>query len=218
MVNMSSICYIVGAGEYIPLDFIKNEDDFVIACDGGLKYLKEYKIIPDLILGDFDSLGYVPQGKNVIKLNPVKDDTDVVAAIRIAEKKGYKDYRFYCCTGGAISHTLANIQCLIRLSKAGLRGYLFDKTETITAVTDGELSFNAASGFVSVFAADKFSFGVTLKGMKYPLTNYSMRNVYPIGVSNEFYADKSTVSVKKGTLIVVFPSNTDLPRFTPFSF
>lgn len=215
---MSGVCYIVGAGDFLPLDFIKKEGDFIIACDGGLKYLKEYNIVPDLILGDFDSLGYIPEGKNVIKLNPVKDDTDVVAAIRIAEKMGYKDYRFYCCTGGAISHTIANIQCLIRLSKKGLRGYLFDKTETLTAVTDGELSFTAAKGFVSVFAADKQAYGVTLKGMKYPLTNYTMRNVYPIGVSNEFTADRSTISVKKGTLIVIFPSNADLPEFTSFSF
>ena len=71
------ICYIVGAGECAEINFKKEENDFVIAADGGYKYLLEAGIIPDAIIGDFDSLGFLPEGNNVLKLNPVKDITDM---------------------------------------------------------------------------------------------------------------------------------------------
>ncbi len=210
---MKGICHIVGAGEETALTFKSGDGDLLIACDGGLKYLEKYGLTPDIIIGDFDSLNYEPKGENVIKLNPVKDDTDVLAAINYAYKLGYDDFFLHCCLGNSLSHTLANIQILTKLSRDKKRAFLTGADYTVTAITDGELFFPAADnlqGFISVFSPD-VSYGVTLKGLKYPLENYTMKNTYPIGVSNEFTGISASVSVKSGTLIVIFPTNINFP-------
>ena len=63
-----SICYIVGAGECKKLDFTKKDGDIVIAADGGYKYLQRAGIKPDIVIGDFDSLGKAPEGEKIIRL------------------------------------------------------------------------------------------------------------------------------------------------------
>lgn len=62
------ICYVIGAGENYGLDFCPKPDDYVIAADGGLKYLEQCNIKPDLVIGDFDTLKYTPQHHNVMML------------------------------------------------------------------------------------------------------------------------------------------------------
>ena len=207
---MNGICYIVGAGEETPLDFTLTDSDFLIACDGGLTYLNKYGYTPDIIIGDFDSLGYIPEGKTVVRLNPIKDDTDVLAAVKHAYNLGYDDFRFYCCLGGTISHTFANIQILTKLSRDKKRALFIGKEQTITAITDGELTLPAAVGFISVFTPD-IAYGVNLKGLKYPLKNYTLKNDFPLGVSNEFIDVSASVSVRYGTLIVIYPSDVRYP-------
>ena len=82
-----SVCRIVGAGECKKTDFKKQNGDLIIAADGGCVYLEKAGIVPDIIIGDFDSLGYVPEGNEVVKLNPVKDITDMDAAVNEGIKK-----------------------------------------------------------------------------------------------------------------------------------
>ena len=77
------ICYVVGAGENYGLDFEPEKEDFVIAADAGLRYLEEIGIAADLIVGDFDTLQYIPQRENVLELPAEKDDTDMAIAIKI---------------------------------------------------------------------------------------------------------------------------------------
>lgn len=83
------ICYIVGAGDCLGLEFHPSEEDLVIAADAGLRYLEQSGIAADLIIGDFDTLGNAPAGTNVITLSCEKDDTDMLAAVREGIKAGY---------------------------------------------------------------------------------------------------------------------------------
>lgn len=69
-------CYIVGAGSFEKLDSLPQEGDLVIAADGGYAYLKQLGIQPDVLLGDFDSLEYVPEHDHILRHSPIKDDTD----------------------------------------------------------------------------------------------------------------------------------------------
>ena len=80
---MDGICYLVCAGKIAPLSFAPAAGDLVVAVDGGLTYLEEAGIKPDIALGDFDSLGRVPGGPEVVRLDSVKDDTDTYAAARL---------------------------------------------------------------------------------------------------------------------------------------
>ena len=201
------ICYIVGAGECKKLDINKKSDDMIIAADGGYRYLLEAGIEPDVIIGDFDSLGVIPDGRNVIKLNPVKDVTDMYAASEIGIEKGYSEFCFYGACGGRFDHTLANIQLAVSLSQKNIRVFINDGDSIITAITDDSIEFSEEnSGYISVFSHSDECTGVYIKGLKYPLENATLKNSFPLGVSNEFIGYKSKITIGNGTAVIVFNS------------
>lgn len=204
------ICYVVGAGENYGLDFKSKKDDFVIAADAGLCYLEEKGITPNLIVGDFDTLHYVPERGSVLKLLEEKDDTDMLMAVKEGIKAGYTDFHIYCGTGGRIDHTIANLQVLAYLSEQKMQGFLFYKDCVLAMITDRELVFDVVdSGYVSVFSHSEKSTGVYLRNLKYELNDATLTNSFPLGVSNEFIGKKSSISVKKGTLLISFPKGVE---------
>ena len=198
------VCYIIGAGECKKLDFTKEKDDLIIAADGGCSYLEKFGIIPDLIIGDFDSLGRIPDGQEVIVLNPVKDITDMNAAVDEGIKRGYTEFHLYGACGGRVDHTFANIQLIAQLAQKNIKASVHDDM-IITAVCDGVLRFKPdCKGYISVFSHSDRSEGVTVKGLKYTLDNAQLNNSFPLGVSNEFIGEESIICVKNGTLIVIY--------------
>lgn len=207
MSEKTGICYIVGAGENYGTHFSPCADDLVIAADAGFQVLEQNGINMDLVIGDFDSLSYVPKHANVRALNREKDDTDMRAAVLEGLKAGYETFHIYGGTGGRIEHTIANMQLLAELSSGGKRGFLFGRDYIITALTNGTFVFpDHVSGYVSVFAHSDRAEGVWLKGLKYELQDAVLSNRYPLGVSNEFIGKESSISVKNGTLLIVFPA------------
>jgi thiamine pyrophosphokinase len=198
------ICHIVGAGETLRLALNKDTGDLVIAADAGYDTLIKAGVEPDIVIGDFDSLPGLPAHPNTIRLSREKDDTDMLAAIRLGLERSYTLFHIYGGTGGRLDHTLANIQCLAFLSQRNARGILFGTNESITAITNGSICFKAESkGYVSVFAHGNKARGVTLTGLKYPLTDATLTNTFPVGVSNEFTGRISKIEVREGTLIIV---------------
>ena len=206
MSEKTGICYIVGAGENYGIDFSPCADDFVIAADAGFQVLEQNGIDMDLVIGDFDSLPFVPKHPEVITLKKEKDDTDMRAAVLEGLKAGYGTFHIYGGTGGRIEHTIANMQLLAELSSGGKRGFLFGRDYIITALTNGTLMLpDHISGYVSVFAHSDRAEGVWLKGLKYELQNAVLTNSYPLGVSNELIGKESSITVKNGTLLIIFP-------------
>ena len=196
------ICYIIGAAK-APELYIKKENSFVIAADGGLLNLEE--TIPDISVGDFDSLGFVPKNCKTEVLPVEKDVTDTAYAAYFAEEKGFKTIVIYGGMGGRPDHTFANISLLASLSKKGIRAYLIGDGYVTTAITDSNIDFEEAKkGTVSVFSADTVAEGVTEEGLKYPLQNYNLKFSDHIGVSNSFTGAPSSVSVENGTIIVMW--------------
>lgn len=207
---LKGVCHIVGAGDFFGMDKPR-DGDFVIAADGGLKYLEALGIIPDIIVGDFDSLGRVPSGSNVIVLPCEKDETDMSFAASVGLERGYKHFRLYGASGGRFDHTLSNIALLASLSKQGAAATMNAGETSVSAITDSELHFSAdAEGYISVFSYCDSSLGVNIKNLKYPLCDYTLESTSVIGTSNEFLGVESSVSVAHGTLIVLYPS-----RFYP---
>lgn len=199
------VCYIVGAGDCTELNINKNNDDLIIAADGGYRYLINANICPDLIIGDFDSLGDIPEGGNVIKLNPVKDITDMDAAVQIGIEKGYSEFHIYGACGGRFDHTLANVQLVASVASKNMKAFIHDAETVITALCNDSMKFTSDyKGYISVFSHSDECTGVTIKGLKYPLENAVLSNRFPLGVSNEFIGCKSTISIEKGILILVY--------------
>lgn len=200
------ICYIVGAGENYGLDFSPRAGDYVIAADGGLSYLEKAGIAADLVIGDFDTLCCTPMHPNVIRLNPQKDETDMMAAVWQGIKLGYTEFHIWCGTGGRVDHFLANIQTLAWLAERGLRGFLFGENSVLTVIKDSEYCFDSScAGYVSVFSLSDKSSGVYLEHLKYELHDAELSNRFPLGVSNEFTGSEARVRVEKGILLLVFP-------------
>jgi len=201
-------CRIFGAGEYYGLLPTLPPDDFVIAADGGYSYLAAHGIQADIVIGDFDSLDLPPTGENVITLPKDKDDTDMLAAIKAGISRGFNTLYIYGGTGGRIDHTLANIQCVAYLAQLGYRGYLMGSDTAITAIHNGSIAFSAtASGTISIFSHSNVAEGVSITGLKFSVSNVTLSNTFPIGVSNEFVGEESKIEVTSGTLIITYPIN-----------
>lgn len=199
------ICYIIGAGDCSKLDFKKEKQDYVIAADGGYKHLLSANIVPDILIGDFDSLKTVPQDIEIIKLNPVKDLTDMNFATEFGIEKGYAEFVLFGALGGRIDHSLANIQLLAQLSKKGMKASIRDGNAVITAVTNGKVTFDSSfKGYVSVFAHSDVCENVNIKGLKYSLKNAALKNSFSLGVSNEFIGTNSEIEIGSGTAIIVY--------------
>ena len=114
-------CYIVGAGDFTARGFAPGPKDLVLAADGGYRALYRLGTTPDLLLGDFDSLGDVPLPANlpVLRFPVRKDDTDTGLALRYGLEHGFWDFALYGCAGGRVDHLLANLQSMARVSRLG---------------------------------------------------------------------------------------------------
>lgn len=197
-------CYIFASYNIDGDIILPNEDDYVIAADGGYRHVLRFQLVPDLIIGDMDSIDTIPDDIEICRLPSEKDDTDTLAAIKTGLKRGYKRFYIYGGIGGRLDHTLANLQSLVYLSKHHARGFLFDEKTVTTAITDGEMEFDEKHrGIVSVFSMDGTALGVNETGLKYTLRHSVIHSDFPIGVSNEFTGEKSVISVESGTLIII---------------
>lgn len=204
------ICYIVGGGDFDASRFYPQKEDYIIAADSGLVYIEEAGYRPNLVVGDFDSLGYRPKEENMIYHPAEKDDTDLALAAEAAIEKGFDTLYLFGVSGGRLDHTLANLQLLTDLCLKGIEVYCFCPDCTITALTEGSLYFTAAyRGYVSIFAADNKAEDVTLQGLKYPLEHAVLTGRRALGVSNEFMGVPATISVGKGVLWILWQESRD---------
>ena len=202
---MKNICYIVGASVTDGMYIDKIEGDYVIAADAGMSALEAVGIVPDLAVGDFDSLGHIPNFQRISSHPREKDDTDTALAIAEGMKRGYRTFVIYGGLGLRLDHTMANIQNCAGAADHGSVCWLWGEGNAICTFGDeDELRFEKEkTGIVSVFAADRAS-GVVLEGLKYPLDGVSLTSTVPLGVSNEFIGEESRIKAESGVLIVMW--------------
>lgn len=209
---MNGKCIIVAAGDLTMGELTVQEEDYIIAVDGGLSYCGILAVEPDMIIGDFDSVSEqeklaieslkeeIPE--RIMELPAEKDDTDMMAALKHGLELGYQEFRIYAGTGGRLEHTFANIQALLYLKNHDATGYLVDGTGMILVLQNEAIHLNKdLEGYLSLFSLGKEAKGVTIQGMKYPLNNYTMTNDFPIGISNEFIGEEAVISVEDGELV-----------------
>lgn len=199
-------CYIVGAGDVFDAKIKAEEDDFIICADGGYKYKNIFGRECDLVVGDFDSLGRVPEVKEKIVAPTEKDETDMMLAVMSGYDRGYRNFVILGALGGErYDHSLANIQLLSFIASKGARGTLIHNDNIFVAFKNGEITLeDKLKGYVSVFSLCDESRGVTIENLKYNLNDATLRSDMPIGVSNEFLGKKSRIEVKNGTLLMCY--------------
>lgn len=187
------------------------QDDYVLAADGGLRHLQALSIKPDGILGDFDSLGYVPAGAAVFPVE--KDDTDAMLAVRHGLEKGFREFVIYGgLDGQRLDHTIANYQTLHFLTQNDARGYLVGKDYIVTAIRNDSIRFSeAAEGILSLFCLGADAHGVCIQGLQYPLENGVLTSGFPLGVSNHFTGKPVEISVADGSLLIMWDRKNGFP-------
>lgn len=209
--------YIVGGGDFDRDRFTPEQKDCVLAADAGYAVLEELHIVPDAVVGDFDSLGAIPDHNNILRFPKEKDETDMALCARIAEERGARTIHLFGGTGGRLDHTLANLSLLGELSSRGIRSFLYGLDFTATAITNGTLTFpKGYRGTVSVFCLGKPALGVTETGLYYGVEDATLDAYVPLGVSNEFTEEQAQISVQNGTLLVLWEdrSQTELPQLS----
>ncbi|MBO5032023.1 MAG: thiamine diphosphokinase [Lachnospiraceae bacterium] len=210
-------CVIVGAGECsiqkLKEQLVLDSEDLCIAADGGMDYLLKAGVRPDMVLGDMDSvreaeiLGQFP----VKKLPVEKDDTDMLAAVKEGLASGYESFELYGALGGRLDHTIANIQCLLYLMNRGARGTIIGDMERLLLIRNEKILFRAGDyekgRRLSVFAFGGDAYGVSETGLKYVLDDVTLKQEFPIGISNEFAGTDAVIEVKNGMLLLCIAEN-----------
>ncbi len=213
-----SKCIIISAGDFVPVEIPIEDGDYVIACDAGFLHAREVGILPDLIVGDFDSLAEAgtmalndlreiecSDPDRIVRLDVKKDDTDTIKAVKIGLSKGYRKFYLYGALGGKrIDHTIANIQTLNFIKNHGARGYIMEHDKMLVIAKNETIKFHRGNtGYISVFSLSEVSKGVTIKGLMYNLERGELSNDFPLGVSNEFIIDEEAeITVEEGTLLI----------------
>ena len=205
---------LIGAGPLLSLP--DRHGSFLVCCDGGYRYLKDRGREPDLLVGDFDTFPKEEIGhpKEVISLNPRKDDTDSFFAVKELLKRGYREFHLYGLYGGRRDQTRASLNLLSYLCDRKAEGILYseDRKEKRVRIDHQSLLLSPLShGFVSVFSYSPISHGVTIKGRKYALSDKDLTSSTSLGCSNEFVGKEGRIMVKEGKLRIVRPGEV---RFT----
>ncbi len=181
--------------------------DHIIAVDGGLRSLEEVGVKPDVALGDFDSLGYVPTGMRTVRFSKDKDKSDMELALKRAKSQRFDNAVVFGALGGRLDHTLANMGVFSKYSELGLKVTVIDDDTAVFFLTGPDIFEAPAleSGVVSVFAMSDVTEGVFERGMKWDLDDVVLTNRESIGLSNELIGEAVMIGVEKGTICVIFP-------------
>lgn len=202
---MKKRCVILSAGDFCPSDYQSHENDYIIAADGGYAYAKSMGLTPDLCIGDFDSLGFVPTDCPVSTLPVEKDCTDTDAAIRMGLEAGCEEFLLLGMLGGKrLSHTIANMQSLAILAEKHIPHRLVKGGITVRALAKGDtLCFTEEDNcHVSVLAITDTA-TVTLSGLHYNGEGLTLTNRFPLGVSNEAVGKNACILCHEGLVLVI---------------
>lgn len=190
----------------------KNTYDCIIAADSGMNFLYRNGIVPDVIAGDFDSVDGDSLDEfsslsdvEMLRLNPIKDDTDTEFVIREAIRRGAAAISMLGATGTRLDHVLANIYLLGIGLEEGVSIELIDAHNRIRMIDDVlEIAKTEQFGdYVSILPVRGDAKGVTLQGMKYLLKDADVSCFSSLGISNEIMEDVARISVNQGTLLVI---------------
>ena len=200
--NKEFVTKVVGQGRY----------DRILAADSGMNALYAAAVTPDIIIGDFDSadkkiLAFFQQNKEIdfCTLNPEKDDTDTEFAIRESIRRGADSITIIGGTGTRLDHVLGNISLLGIGLEEGVRMELLDAHNRLCMI-DHSVTLKKKEqygNYLSLIPYNGNVTGVTLKGLKYPLHDYTMGGFNSLGISNEIVDDEASIELTSGQLLVI---------------
>ena len=212
-----SMKYLIISGGHIDDAFAlewlqQNKYDVMIAADSGMNFLHRNNIVPDIIAGDFDSVSSnsletferMPDVE-MLRLNPIKDDTDTEFVIREAIRRGAIEIAVLGATGTRLDHVLGNMHLLGIGLQENVSIQLVDAHNRIRMIS-GEVELRKEDqfgDFVSLLPIDGCAKGVTLEGFKYPLQDAVIPSFSSLGISNEIVEEVVRIKIKEGVLLMI---------------
>lgn len=193
---------IIGNGDIKDYEYIKKKirgDDFVICADGGYNHALKMGITPDVLLGDFDSARGFENVRDRIEYPVRKDFTDGELAVMYAVEHGYNDVALIAMTGDRLDHTLADILLLDKCKN----GVIIDDNNEVYLLKE-KLEINGRKGqTLSIIPINGDAYGITTKGLEYPLCSETLYFASSRGISNVMINSKCEITIKKGIAVVV---------------
>jgi thiamine pyrophosphokinase len=184
--------------------------DLIVAADGGARYALGAGVVPDLVVGDMDSLGedlareVEGRGASLERHPASKDKMDGHLAVLAAGRRGATGADFLCAAGGKPGAVFAVPHILLTAERSGLRSTVVaDWGRMFVVEARARIVEGTARDSISVFPLAGPATGVTLEGMLYPLENASLQPGDTLGFHNELIGGEATVSVESGALLVV---------------
>lgn len=201
-------CLIIGAAPCADPSYLKHLAEttgFVICADGGIDHAQRLGITPDVWIGDQDSAISQDFCSKTELLPREKDYTDLYCAAQYAVNNGFQMIIFGAVTGGRGDHFLANLFLLEHLADSHVSAEIVDEQNRYFLHCGGTmcLSCDDSYQYVSLLPLDKKIFGVTMQGLKYPLTGAVIERKNVISVSNEPISDEFIIQIERGTALVV---------------
>ena len=200
-------CVVIGGADIGRYDHIRSylrADDFYICCDSGLKHREGLGIVPDLIVGDFDSYEDPHLEAETIKLPCEKDDTDTVFAVKEALARGFHEFLLAGVIGGRLDHTLGNVSLLLMLDTRGKAAMAVDDYSEMEIVSNIPAQIGGRYAFFSLLNISGTAQGITIKNARYPLDGEEITCEYQYGISNEVLPGMTAeVSVQRGRLLLI---------------
>lgn len=194
-------------------DFLKDRSfNKVIAVDAGLEAVKALGILPDVIVGDFDTvktevLSEFQQMEHIIweVHRPEKDETDTELALKRAMASGCGEIAILGATGGRLDHMLGNLHLLYPCLQKGIFAYLLDSQNKVYLLDEGKDFFEETlwGKYVSFLPLSQEVKGITLTGFKYPLYEKDIEIGTSLCISNELIEEEARIDFREGVLICV---------------
>ena len=175
------------------------------AADGGANILKEVDVLPDVIVGDLDSISsdskayYVDKGVRLETFPREKDFSDTELALDYLLKEGQKEVIVLGALGGRADHHLANTFLLPAFGRRGMNLHLLDEFNLISYIKRGEYVIpQVENAYLSFFALGESGLSLSLEGVKYPLTKKQLSLGSSLCLSNRFTEDYARIEIFDG--------------------
>ena len=183
--------------------------DKIIAVDGGANNARDVEILPNLIIGDLDSITeqnkkyYYQNNVELLKFPVEKDQTDSEIAVDYCLKNGINQIFLTAALGGRVDQQLANLNLLEYINELNLEARIISEKIEIALISSSRKFVDKKGYRLSLIPQNKIVKGVSIKGCKYNLENHDIKRSESRGISNLIENKQAEVTLESGLLIYV---------------
>ena len=183
-------------------------DDFILCADGGTRHALTLGLLPRVIIGDLDSATFdleplTQKGTQIFKYPNDKNETDLELALEYAIEQNYREIVIVAALGDRLDQTLGNLALLANIQLATLNIRLDDGLESASFCRDQAEVRGRRGDLVSLIPWGGDAHGVRTEGLRWPLSNETLRAHQTRGISNEMLGDVAHIQIESGLLLIV---------------